>query len=154
VISAELGEPAVRRAAIARASTWTPSWFLACRLVGAAGVAASGAIHFQLWTSGYSVIAVIGPLFLLDAIGSWLVALTLLATRFRVVAAAAILMELGAIAGLALASTVGIFGFQESGSGVGGQIMAAYGTEALAVILLAASLALGPGGLGRRVRGG
>jgi hypothetical protein len=153
-MSAELGEPAERRPAIARASMWTPSWSLAYRLVGAAGVAASGAIHFQLWTSGYSVIAVIGPLFLLDAIGSWLVALTLLATRFRVLAAAAILMELGAIAGLALASTVGIFGFQESGTGVGGQIMAAYGTEALAVILLAASLALGPGGLGRRVRGG
>jgi hypothetical protein len=153
-MSAELGEPAVRRAAIARASMWTPSWSLACRLVGAAGVAASGAIHFQLWISGYSVIALIGPLFLLDAIGSWLAALTLLATRFRAVAAAAILMELGAIAGLALASTVGIFGFQESGTGVGGQIMAAYGTEALAVVLLAASLALGPGGLGRRVRRG
>ena len=132
---------------------WTPSWSLGCRLVGAAGIAASGAIHFQLWTSGYNVIAVIGPLFLLDAIGSWLVALTLLGTRFRVVAAAAILMELGAIGGLALASTVGLFGFQETGTGVGGQIMAAYGTEALAVILLTASLALNRSGLGRLRKG-
>ncbi|MGD1053412.1 MAG: hypothetical protein ABR950_06235 [Candidatus Dormibacteria bacterium] len=145
--SAELGEPAVRRAAVGHASMWAPSWSLACRLVGAAGVAASGAIHFQLWASGYSVISVIGPLFLLDAIGSWLVGLALLGTRLRVVVAAAILMELGAIAALALAGTVGIFGFRETGTGVGGQIMAAYGTEALAVILLAASLALAPGGL-------
>ena len=153
-MSAQLGEPAVRRAAMGTSSMWTPSWSLVCRLVGAAAVAASGAIHFQLWTSGYSVIAVIGPLFLLDAIGSWLVALALLGTRFRVLAAAAILMELGAIGGLALASTTGLFGFQESGTGVGGQIMAAYGTEVLAVILLAASLALNRGGLGRRVRRG
>ena len=76
-------------------------------------------------------------------------ALTLLGTRLWVVAAAAILMELGAIGGLALASTVGLFGFQETGTGVGGQIMAAYGTEALAVILLVASLALNRGGPGR-----
>ena len=148
-MSAQVGEPAVRRAAVENASMWTPSWSLACRLVGAAGVAASGAIHFQLWTSGYSVIAVIGPLFLLDAIGSWPWALTLLGTPFWVVAAASILIELGAIGGLALASTVGLFGFQETGTGVAGQIMAAYGTEALAVILLVASLALNRGGLGR-----
>jgi hypothetical protein len=144
-MSAQLGEPAVRRTPVAHPSMGTPSWSLACRLVGAAGVAASGAIHFQLWTSGYSVIAVIGPLFLLDAIGSWLVALTLIGTRLRVVAAAAILMELGAIGALALASTTGLFGFQETGTGVGGQIMAAYGTEALAVIMLAVSLALNRG---------
>jgi hypothetical protein len=148
-MSVQMGEPAVRRASAMHASMWTPSWALASRLVGAAGVAASGTIHFQLWTSGYSVISVIGPLFLLDAVGSWLVALALLGTRFRVVAAVAILMELGAVAGLALASTAGLFGFQESGSGVGGQIMAAYGTESLAVVLLAASLVLTRGGLRR-----
>jgi hypothetical protein len=128
---------------------WAPSWHLVCRLVGAAGVAASGTIHFQLWNSGYSVIAVIGPLFLLDAIGSWLVALALLATRFRAVAGAAILLELGAIAGLALASTAGLFGFQETGTVVGGQIMGAYGTESVAVLLLAASLVLTRGVLRR-----
>jgi len=153
-MSVQLGEPATRRAAVTHTSMWTPSWSLGCRLVGAAAIAASGAVHFQLWASGYNVIAVIGPLFLLDAIGSWLVALTLLATRFWVVAAAGILMELGAIAGLALASTTGLFGFQETGTGVGGQIMAAYGTEALAVLLLAASLALTPGGLRLRLRRG
>ncbi len=148
-MSVQTGEPAMRRATATRASMWTPSWPLASRLLGAAGVAASGTIHFQLWTSGYSVISVIGPLFLLDAVASWLVALALLGTRFRVVAAVAILMELGAVAGLALASTAGLFGFQESGSGVGGQIMAAYGTESLAVVLLAASLVLTRGGLRR-----
>ena len=116
---------------------------VACRLLGAAGVAAAGAIHFQLWATGYNVIAVIGPLFLLDAVGSWLLALLLAGSRFRVLAALGVAVELGAIAGLAVASTTGLFGFRESGFGVGGQILAAYGTESLAVLLLAASLVLG-----------
>jgi hypothetical protein len=132
---------------------WTPSWSLACRLVGAAAIAASGAIHFQLWSSGYNVLSVIGPLFLLDAIGSWVLGLTLVATRFWVLAAAGILMELGAIAGLALASTTGLFGFTETGIGVGGQIMAAYGTEALAVIVLTTSLVLSRAGLRQLTKG-
>ena len=132
-----------RRVLATGSQRWAWSWGLVCRLLGAAGLAASGAVHLQLWVSGYSVIAVIGPLFLLDAVGSWLLALLLVGTRFRLLAAAAILVELGAITGLALASTVGIFGFQESGFGDGGQILAAYGTESVATLLLAASLALG-----------
>jgi hypothetical protein len=123
--------------------SWAWSWGLACRVLGAAGVAASGGVHLQLWASGYSVIAVIGPLFILDAVGSWLLALLLVGTRFRLIAAAAIVVELGAITGLALASTIGIFGFQESGFGDGGQILAAYATESLAAVLLAVSLVLG-----------
>ncbi len=118
-------------------------WSLACRLLGAAGVAAAGAVHFQLWIAGYHGVSVIGPLFLLDSVGSWLLALLLVATRLRLAAAAGIAVELGAIAGLALASTVGLFGFQESGFGDGGQILAAYATESLAALLLATSLALG-----------
>lgn len=117
-------------------------WATACRLFGAAGVAASGAIHFQLWVTGYNVVDVIGPLFILDAVGSWLLALLLVGLRFRVLAALGIALELGAVAGLAIASTTGLFGFRESGFGVGGQILAAYGTESLAVLLLAASLVL------------
>jgi hypothetical protein len=115
-------------------------WSMACRLLGAAGVAAAGGIHFQLWFTGYNVIAVIGPLFLLDALGSWVLALLLAGLRFRVLAALGIAVELGAIAGLAVASTTGLFGFRESGFGVGGQIVAAYATESLAALLLAASL--------------
>ena len=105
-------------------------------------MAASGAIHFQLWVTGYNVVDVIGPLFILDAVGSWLLALLLVGLRFRVLAALGIAVELGAIAGLAIASTTGLFGFRESGFGVGGQILAAYGTESLAVLLLASSLVL------------
>jgi hypothetical protein len=117
-------------------------WSLVCLVLGSAGMAASGAIHLQLWAIAYSEVAVIGPLFLLDAVFSWLIALVLLAFRHPLVAAAGILMELGAIAGLALATTTALFGFHESGAGVGGQIAAAYGTESLAAVMLVASLAL------------
>jgi hypothetical protein len=117
-------------------------WSLVCLGLGAAAMAASGGIHFQLWATGYSAVAVIGPLFLLDAVFSWLIAVALVATRHPLVAAAGMLMELGAIAGLALASTTSLFGFHGSGFGVGGQVVAAYGTEILAAVMLAASLAL------------
>ncbi len=128
--------------ATGRARSGARTWSTACRVVGAAAVAAAGAIHFQLWATGYNVVSVIGPLFLLDAIGSWLLALLLVGLRFRVLVALGIAVELGAITGLAVASTTGLFGFRESGFGVGGQILAAYSTESLAVVLLAASLVL------------
>ena len=85
----------------------------------------------------------IGPLFLLDALGGSVLAVLLVGLRFRVLAALGIAVELGAIGGLAVASTTGLFGFRESGFGVGGQVLAAYATESLAVLLLAASLVLG-----------
>jgi hypothetical protein len=105
-------------------------------------MAAAGGIHLQLWLSGYASVSVIGPLFLLDAAASWAVALLVVLTRHRVAAALGVAIELGAITGLALASTTGLFGFHQGGGGVAGQIAAAYATEGAAAALLAASLVL------------
>jgi len=114
-----------------------------CRILGAGAVAAAGGLHLQLWATGYSAVSVIGPLFLLDGIASSLVALALLVSRHPLVAVAGAALELGAIAGLALASTTGLFGFHQAGAGVGGDILAAYGTEGFAAVMLAASIGLG-----------
>jgi len=128
---------------VARPSSSARRWSLVCRILGAIGVAVAGGIHFQLWTGAYGSLSVIGPLFLLDAVGSWVVALVLLGSRWPIVAAAGVAIELGAIAGLAISSTVGLFGFRETGVGTGGQILAAYTIEGLAAVLLGTSVILG-----------
>jgi len=56
----------------------------------------------------------IGPLFAADAVASTVIALALLGSHWRVAAALGALVSAGALAGLALSSTVGLFGWQET----------------------------------------
>jgi hypothetical protein len=90
-------------------------WVL--RILGAALLAAMGWIHLDLWLDGYRSIDVIGPAFLLDVVaGFGLAVLLLLAPRALLpwVAALGGLTVLGTLAGLLLATTVGLFGFVET----------------------------------------
>jgi hypothetical protein len=83
-------------------------------LVGAFLLAASGAIHLQLWSIGYRSIPTIGPLFLLQgASGLLLAALVLLMRRLLVVVIAAGFM-IATIGGLLLSVYFGLFGFRET----------------------------------------
>jgi hypothetical protein len=85
----------------------------------AATLATSGAIHAQLYLSGYRSIPVIGTLFLLQASASVALAVLLLAgTLLRPPALlylAAAGTAAGALAGFAASRTTGIFGFTERG---------------------------------------
>ena len=104
------GTPAHRRPP----STAT-EWVL--RVLGAALLAAMGWIHLHLWLDGYRTIDVIGPAFLLNALaGFGLAVLLLVIPRVLVgwVAALGALTAAGTLAGLLLATTVGLFGFVES----------------------------------------
>lgn len=90
---------------------------LGMRVVGALLLVAAGAIHLYLWSTGYDTIAWIGPLFLVNAIGAFALALAILATPRRLLfwpAAAGALLQIGTLGGLFLSSTVGLFGFVES----------------------------------------
>jgi hypothetical protein len=49
--------------------------------LGAAAVAVSASVHLHLWLDGYSGIATIGPLFLLQAIAGYALAIAILALR-------------------------------------------------------------------------
>jgi hypothetical protein len=89
----------------------------ALRVLGAALLAVMGWIHLDLWLSGYRTIDVIGPAFLLNAIGGFGLAVLLLVTPRPLlawVAALGALTALGTLGGLVLATTVGLFGFTES----------------------------------------
>jgi len=115
---------------------------IASRLVAAALLLAGGWVHLHLFLAGYREIATIGPLFLADAVLSGLGAIVLVASGHPTPAILAALFQLGAIAGLALASTVGLFGFHETGFGVGVDIAVAYAVEAAATLVLALSVFL------------
>jgi hypothetical protein len=90
---------------------------LGLRVVGALLLVAAGAIHLYLWSTGYDTIDWIGPLFLLNAIGAFALALAVLATPRRLLfwpAAAGALLQIGTLGGLYVSSTWGLFGFVES----------------------------------------
>ncbi|HEY7812426.1 MAG TPA: hypothetical protein VIC62_04270 [Nakamurella sp.] len=87
------------------------------RVVGALLLVAAGAIHLYLWSTGYDSIAWIGPLFMVNAIAAFALALAVLAAPRRLLfwpAGAGALLQIGTLGGLVLSSTVGLFGFVES----------------------------------------
>jgi hypothetical protein len=100
----------------------------AMRFIGALAVLAVGAVHLQQYIGeNYSAIPTIGTLFLLNAIGSAVIGIGLLAPIKRVAAdhsadAAIGLLALGAVAiavgslvALFISESGGLFGFSESG---------------------------------------
>lgn len=83
-------------------------------IVGAAALLVGAAVHISQLVSIFHAVPWIGPLFAADAVASTAVAVALLATRSRLAAAAGTLVSVGALTGLALSSTVGLFGWQET----------------------------------------
>ena len=83
-------------------------------VAGAALMVWSGVIHLQLWSDGYRSISMIGPLFLVQGIGSIALAAVLAVFRRVVLMAAGAVTMAATAAGLLLSAGVGLFGFQES----------------------------------------
>jgi predicted lipoprotein with Yx(FWY)xxD motif len=83
------------------------------RLIGAGLLAATGAIHLDLYLTGYRTVPTIGILFLLQVIAAFVLALAVLALRNRLVAAAGALLFAGTLGGYLLSIWVGLFGFRE-----------------------------------------
>jgi predicted lipoprotein with Yx(FWY)xxD motif len=82
-------------------------------IAGAALLIASGAIHLDLYLTGYNSIPTIGPLFLLQIISAFLLAVTIPLTGLRLAYAAGALFALGVLGGYLLSLKVGLFGFTE-----------------------------------------
>lgn len=88
---------------------------IALALIGAAALLAGAAVHVAQLVSIFHAVPWVGPLFAADAIASTALAVLLLTGRWRRLAAAGgALVSASALAGLALSSTVGLFGWQES----------------------------------------
>jgi hypothetical protein len=106
--------------------------------LGAAAVAVSASIHLHLWLDSYSGIATIGPLFLLQAISGYVLALAVVVLRRPVVALAGAGFLLATMVGFVLSVNGGLFGFQEQWSAP--FAMAAFVDEAVGSALLLAVL--------------
>jgi hypothetical protein len=113
--------------------------------VGAAGcLAASGVIHAQLYLHGYRAIPGIGPAFLLQASGSFAVALLLVLTPAAVLRLAAAALAAGALVGFILSRTIGVLGFVEYGLQPAPQALISVLVEIVTLGLLAVGLPARP----------
>jgi predicted lipoprotein with Yx(FWY)xxD motif len=82
-------------------------------VIGAGLLAATGAIHLDLYLTGYRTVPTIGTLFLLQIIAAFVLALAVLAVSSRLVAGAGALLSAGTLGGYLLSIWFGLFGFRE-----------------------------------------
>ena len=83
------------------------------RVAGGGLLIAVGAIHLDLYVTGYRSIPVIGWLFLLQVIVAFAVGVVVLATGSRLAAAAGAVFALATLGGYLLSVWIGLFGFKE-----------------------------------------
>ena len=121
---------------------------LALRLAGGGLLAATGAIHLDLYVTGYRSIPVIGWLFLLQVIAAFGLGAAVLATGGWLAAAAGAGFALATLGGYLLSLWIGLFGFTEvrTTAGIVAGVMEVAAFAALAGL---AGLAAAPGGRGR-----
>jgi hypothetical protein len=112
-----LSRRVVRLAVKAPATLAWPAARWAANIAAVAGAALlvwSGVIHLQLWGDGYRDISVIGPLFLVQGVGSIVIAAVLAVFRRLALIAAGAVTLASTAGGLLLSVYVGLFGYQES----------------------------------------
>ena len=119
-----------------------PGWpRLALRVTGGGLLIATGAIHLDLYLTGYQSIPTIGVLFLLQVIAAFGLGVIVLTTGSRVASAAGAVFAISTLGGYLLSLQFGLFGFREVRTDAG--IVAGL-IEVVAFAVLAA-LALAPG---------
>lgn len=81
--------------------------------ITAAAVLLSADIHLVLWADGFSDIAIIGPLFMVNVVGGLLIGVVMLAWRHWLPLLAAIGFGAATFGAFMMSRTVGLFGIQE-----------------------------------------
>lgn len=87
--------------------------WLALRVIGAGLLFATGAIHLDLYLTGYRTIPTIGWLFLLQVITAFGLGLIILVSGSRLVAAAGAGFAIATLGGYLLSLRISLFGFRE-----------------------------------------
>lgn len=115
------------------------------RVIGAGLLAATTAIHLDLYQTGYRTIPTIGPLFLFQIVVGFLLAALVLLTGSRLAAAAAALFALATLGGYLLSLQFGLFGFREvrTTAGIVAGILDVLAFAVLAVLAVSRSSSLG-----------
>ena len=107
---------------------------LALRVIGAGLLAATAAIHLDLYITGYKTIPTIGWLFLFQVIVAFLLAAAVLATSHWLAAAAGAGFSVATLGGYLLTVWIGLFGFREvsTTAGIAAGVVEVAGFAALA----------------------
>ena len=121
---------------------------LGLRAAGAGLLAAAGAIHLDLYLTGYRTIPTIGWLFLLQVIAAFVLAVAVLVSGSRMAAAAGAGFAVATLGGYIASVWAGLFGFTEVRTTAG----TAAGIIETAAFAALAALALAPAA-GRRPAG-
>ena len=87
--------------------------WLALRVIGAGLLFATGAIHLDLYLTGYETIPTIGWLFLLQSITAFGLGAIILVSSSRLAAAAGAGFAIATLGGYLLSLRIGLFGFRE-----------------------------------------
>lgn len=87
------------------------------RLLAATAVLVSAAVHLYLWLDGMRDVDVVGPAFMLNAVGGAVIALLLVVWRHWVPPFLALGFGLSTLTAFVISATVGLFGVQESWTG-------------------------------------
>jgi predicted lipoprotein with Yx(FWY)xxD motif len=121
---------------------------LGLRVAGAGLLAATGAIHLDLYLTGYRSIPVIGWLFLLQVIAAFGLAAAVLVSGSRLAAAAGAGFVLSTLGGYLLSVWIGLFGFKEirTTAGIVAGVIEVAAFAALAVLALSPAAARQPAG--------
>jgi predicted lipoprotein with Yx(FWY)xxD motif len=107
---------------------------LALRLAGGGLLIATGAIHLDLYLTGYRSIPTIGWLFLFQVIAAFVLGAAVLASGARLAAAAGAVFSLATLGGYLLSLWIGLFGFKEvrTTAGIAAGVVEVAGFAALA----------------------
>ena len=103
------------------------------RAVAAAGVLVSAAVHLVMWFDGVRHQHVVGPAFMVNAVGGAVVAVLLLTWSHWVPPLLAVGFGLSTLGAFTLASTVGLFGTQEKWQGF--YVFGAASAELVAIVV-------------------
>jgi predicted lipoprotein with Yx(FWY)xxD motif len=115
-----------------------PQW-IGLRVAGSGLLAATGAIHLDLYLTGYRTIPTIGWLFLMQVIAAFGLALAVAVTGSRLAAAAGAGFALSTLGGYLLSVWIGLFGFREVRT-TAGIVAGIIEVAAFAVLALLAAL--------------
>jgi hypothetical protein len=110
--------------------------------LAAAGVLVAGFQHARLFHRGYAEVEVVGPLFFMNAIGSAVVVLALIAERVWVFVLGALSICVPSLVSIAIShSSVGFLGFREGGYDADALVIVAAELGAAVFALLGAAAA-------------
>jgi predicted lipoprotein with Yx(FWY)xxD motif len=130
-------------------------WRLALRLAGGGLLIATGAIHLDLYLTGYRTIPTIGWLFLLQVITAFVLGAGVLVLGSRLVAAAGAGFALSILGGYLLSVWIGLFGFKEvrTTAGIVAGVIEVVAFAVLAAMALIPAAQRQPSGAGARGAG-